>query len=64
MKTELAALRAERYEMTTCVERLLAQLDALELSDSAEPGRRPVTSILDLPATGAGARGKSSAATG
>lgn len=43
--------------MTTCVERLLAQLDALELSDSAEPGRRPVTSILDLPATGAGTCG-------
>jgi hypothetical protein len=64
MKTELSALRVERNEMRTRAERMLAQLDALELSYIAEPGRRPVTSILDLPATGAGTRCKSAAASG
>jgi hypothetical protein len=64
MKMELSDLRVERNEMRTRTERLLAQLDATELSDIAEPGRRPVTSILDLPATGAGSRGKSAATSG
>jgi len=64
LERELHALNSERDHAHLRVERLLVQLDALELSGSAEPGRRPVTSILDRPATGEGARGKSSAATG
>ena len=64
LERELHALNSERDEAHLRVERLLVQLDAVEPSGSVEPGRRPVTSILDRPATGEGAPGKSSGATG
>jgi len=64
LEQELHALNSDRDQAHLRVERLLKQLDALELLDSAEPGRRPVTSILDRPATGVGARDKSLAAAG
>ncbi len=65
LERELQALNSDRDNTHLRVERLLKALrDALELPGSAEPGRRPVTSILDRPATGEGARAKSSAAIG
>jgi len=65
LERELHALNSDRDHAHLRIERLLNALrDALELSGSAEPGRQPVTSILDRPATGEGASGKSSSAAG
>jgi hypothetical protein len=65
LERELHALNRDRDNAHLRVERLLKALrDALELPGSAEPGRRPVTSILDRPATAEGERGRSSVATG
>ena len=65
LERELQALNSDRDNAHLRVERLLKALrDALEPPGSAEPGRRPATSSLDRPATGEGARAKSSAAIG
>ncbi len=65
LERELHALNSDRDNAHLRVERLLKALrDALELPGSAEPSRRPVTSILDRPATGDGTRGKFLAAIG
>ncbi len=65
LERELQALNSDRDNAHLRVERLLKALrDALELPGSAEPSRRPVTSILDRPATGEGTRGKFLAAIG
>jgi hypothetical protein len=65
LEGKLRALNSDRDSAHLRVERLLKALrDALELPGSAEPGRRPVTSILDRPATGEGAHPKFLAAIG
>jgi len=64
LERELQALNNDRDHAHLRVERLLGQVDALEMSRSAEPCRRPVTSILDRPAAGEEARDQSSVALG